>query len=328
VITRVFSLLLLLLSLALSASAHEMRPGFLEIKETEKDTFIVTFKVPAKDSQSRLPLYTKFSEDCVVQGAPKVVYANAAFVERFTFKRPGGLSGAEVTIEGLATTYTDVLVRLENKDGVVRSYRLTPETPSVVVGDEPSASDVAETYAKLGVQHILEGYDHLLFVLCLVMIAGLTRKLLITITGFTIAHSITLALATLGFVNVPVPPVEAVIALSIVFLAREIALGDKEGLTYRHPVAVAASFGLLHGFGFASVLGQIGLPQGEIPAALLFFNVGVELGQLVFICSLAVLWLLLRPLLKKLSRPWATTFSAYCIGTAASFWLVERVAGF
>jgi hypothetical protein len=193
----------------------------------------------------------------------------------------------------------------------------------------------------LGVQHILEGVDHLLFVGCLLLVAGMGRKLVITITGFTLAHSVTLALATLDIVRIPVPPVEAVIALSIVFLAREIARPGRDSLTYRYPVAVSMSFGLLHGFGFAAVLGEIGLPASDVPIALLCFNVGVELGQLLFIGILllpVLVWRRLRPRPQeeetspsaKPGRTWRAVeiLSAYAIGTVAAWWTLERVWSF
>ena len=205
------------------------------------------------------------------------------------------------------------------------------------MGVTPGSFEVSKTYTYLGLQHIFEGIDHLLFVACLLLVAGIGRKLLITITGFTVAHSVTLALATFDIIRLPIPPVEAVIALSIVFLAVEIANQDKEGLTYRYPVTVSVSFGLLHGFGFAAVLNEIGLPGSDVPLALLFFNVGVELGQLLFICVLLVGFYLVKGscrlflgssenLVSLLTR--SERLAAYMIGAVASFWLLQRVSGF
>ncbi|MBW2190201.1 MAG: HupE/UreJ family protein [Deltaproteobacteria bacterium] len=185
-------------------------------------------------------------------------------------------------------------------------------------------------------QHILGGYDHLLFLVCLLLIAGTGRRILVTITGFTIAHSVTLALSALGVVRVPVAPVEAAIALSIVFLAVEIVRGDPDSLTYRYPIAVAASFGLLHGFGFAAVLGETGLPQTEIPAALFFFNLGVEVGQIAFVVGIIFVYQLARSALGALGlRALAAdrlhqlrTPAAYAVGSLASLWMIQRVATF
>jgi hydrogenase/urease accessory protein HupE len=206
----------------------------------------------------------------------------------------------------------------------------------VIIPEVESFGAVARDYLTLGVRHILEGYDHLLFLVCLMLIAGTGRRILITITGFTIAHSITLVLSALGLVRVPIPPVEAAIALSIVFLAVEIVRCDNNSLTYRYPIAVAAAFGLLHGFGFAAVLGETGLPQTEIPAALLFFNLGVELGQIAFVLAIVLVYQLIRfaggtrmnrdvsiAALRPLQVP-----AAYAVGILASFWMIQRVATF
>jgi len=200
-----------------------------------------------------------------------------------------------------------------------------------------SWSYAAKRYLALGIEHILLGIDHLLFVACLMFVAGSGRRLLVTITGFTIAHSITLALSALDLVRLPVPPVEAVIALSIVFLAMEIARGKRDSLTYRYPIAVSASFGLLHGFGFAAVLREIGLPQTEIPTALLFFNIGVEIGQILFVTAVIAVFLGAVFLTRKLKYQYVTKQlilikverpAAYIVGSLASFWMIERITGF
>lgn len=324
------ALLVLLTGLAFG---HEMRPAYLELQETTEDNFEVLWKVPGKGVDQRLALDVRFSADTEITRAPLQSFVGAAFVDRFAIRRPGGLAGSEIYVEGLSKTYTDVLVRIERLDGTSQVSRLTPSSPSLTVASVPSSSEVAKTYTLLGIQHILEGIDHLLFVLSLMIVAGINRKLLITVTGFTFAHSITLALSTLGIVTIPIPPVEAVIALSIVFLASEIARGNKNGLTYRYPVAVSVSFGLLHGFGFAAVLGEIGLPPHEIPTSLLFFNIGVELGQLLFIAAAIVAAFVVRSAFKTLARRPITASlwqpaSAYVIGTVATYWTIERISGF
>ncbi len=315
--------------------AHESRPAFLEIRQTGEDTYKTLWKVPAAGPNKRLGLYVRFPSDCLIKTTRDTVFVGGAFIERSSIRRSGGLAGAEIFIEGLSRTLTDVLVRIERIDGSTQIARLTPASPSFTVVETPNSIQVATTYTILGIQHILEGIDHLLFVACLMLVAGINRKLLITITGFTVAHSLTLALAALGVVNVPVPPVEAVIALSIVFLATEIARKDRQSLTYRYPVTVSVSFGLLHGFGFAAVLNKIGLPQTEIPTALLFFNVGVEIGQILFIFAvITIFWIV-----KKLSAiaipdfqlsnfPIFQTLTVYIIGTLATFWMMQRIASF
>lgn len=316
-----------------AARADEMRPAYLELRETSADTYDVVFKVPARGSDQRLSLYTRLPDDCKIVTPIETEFTGSAFVERSTIHRDGGLAGAKISIDGLAKSSTDALVRIQGLRGNSQTFRLSPSSPSLIVATAPSGFDVAKTYTVLGIEHILVGLDHLLFVLCLMLVAGIGRKLLITITGFTLAHSATLALSTLGILTIPRPPVEAVIALSIVFLASEIVRGDRSSLTYRYPVSVSMSFGLLHGFGFAAVLGEIGLPPDEIPISLLFFNVGVEIGQLLFIAALLALAgiaiVISRALSKCIPSParWQPV-AAYLIGTVATYWTIERIAGF
>ena len=239
----------------------------------------------------------------------------------------------EIGVKGLSATMTDVLVRLARADGSVQVVRLTPSTPAFVVAATPGSWEVARTYTLLGVEHILRGIDHLLFVLALMLLVRNKWMLVKTITAFTVAHSVTLAAATLGWVRVSQPPVEAVIALSIVFVAGEIirARQLKPGLTQRYPWVVAFTFGLLHGLGFASALAEVGLPQLSIPVALLFFNIGVEIGQLMFIAAVfAVIatgrWAGHRIALPQLQ--WLWRIPPYAIGGIASYWVIERVAAF
>jgi hypothetical protein len=259
--------------------------------------------------------------------------ANNAFTERWTLKRTGGLTGGTIHIAGLTATTTDVLVRMERLDGTTQVTRLTPSAPSFVVEAAPRAIQVAATYLKLGLEHILLGIDHLLFVLALLILVKGTRRLVATVTAFTIAHSLTLAGATLGFVHVPGPPVEAAIALSIVFVASEImhSRQGRAGLTERFPWVVAFAFGLLHGLGFAGALSEVGLPQSAIPVALLCFNVGVELGQLLFIATVIVIIGIARQIMRRSERSqpaWAWRVPPYVIGSIAAFWIIQRIAAF
>ncbi len=331
---RFFSCYILLsLSIAM-AHADEYRPAYLELQQTSDEVYDVLWKVPTRGADKRLGLYVLFSDDIKTIKSVRGSFVGGAFIERSTISRSGGLAGADITIKGLSAVSTDVLVRIQRLDGSTEVVRLSPAAPSFVVASAPQAWDVAKTYLVFGVEHIWQGIDHLLFVACLILIAGTWRRILITITGFTIAHSITLTLATLEFVRVPVPPIEAVIALSIVFLAREIALERRDTLTWRYPIAVSATFGLLHGFGFAAALSDIGLPQTEIPAALLAFNVGVEIGQIVFVAAvLAAVWIVtvaikrivIKPMdwLQKIEKP-----LAYSVGSITMFWAIERVMAF
>jgi hydrogenase/urease accessory protein HupE len=224
---------------------------------------------------------------------------------------------------------TDALVRIEFTDGGAWVKRLTPQEPVATIPERQSGWSVVSVYLKLGVEHILLGIDHLLFVLSLLLITRGTRLLVKTVTAFTAAHSITLALATLGFVQVPSAPVEAVIALSIVFVAAEIihTQNGRAGVTARQPWLVAFIFGLLHGFGFAGALNDVGLPQGHIPLALLFFNLGVELGQLLFIAAVLTLGALMRRVRIPVPRR-AELVPPYAIGSVAMFWVVQRVTAF
>lgn len=312
-----------------SGHAHEVRPAYLEIVERAPETYDVLFKVPAAGEDLRFGLYLQLPADAERVGPPRGEFAGRAHVERARIRRPGGLDGGEIAVEGLSATLTDVLVRLERLDGSTTTLRLTPDRPSFVVTAAPGGLAVALAYARLGVEHILLGVDHLLFVLALLVLVDGWRRLAWTITAFTVAHSITLAAATLGWVAVPPPPVEAVIALSIVFVAGEILRSRQErpGLARRSPWLVAFTFGLLHGFGFAGALGEIGLPQREVPLALLSFNVGVEVGQLLFVG--AVLLLARVPALLRWRVPaWWPQALAYGVGGVAMSWVFERVAAF
>lgn len=311
------------------ADTHEMRPGYLEIKETGQDSYDVLWKVPALGDNMRLGLYLRFADDVDMVSEPVVGFLGGAHIQRMRIHREGGLTGSLVTIDGLDTTYTDVLLRLERADGTEITHRLTPAAPSYVIEAEPGRGQVAWTYFVLGVEHILSGIDHLFFVLALLMVVAGWRKLIGTITAFTVAHSITLALAALGFVHVPGPPVEAVIALSIVFVAAEIIRGRQgnPGLTARLPWIVAFTFGLLHGFGFAGALTEIGLPQSAIPLALFTFNVGVEAGQLLFVGAVLVLYSVTRRI-QPTPPEWAWRIPTYAIGGVAAYWMIDRVVGF
>ena len=317
---------LLLFVAAWSADAHEVRPGYLRIQETGPESYDVLFRVPAR-GDLRMALYVSMPEHCRALGEPRAWQQNAAFLERWSAVCPGGLVGHDVTIDGLAYTLTDVLGRYERLDGTTQIARLKPSEPSFTLSDSESWQEVAATYTTLGIEHILLGIDHLLFVLALLMIVSGWRKLIATVTAFTLAHSVTLAAATLGWVNVPQAPVEAIIALSILFVAAEIVhwRQGREGITRRKPWLVAFTFGLLHGFGFAGALSEIGLPEHAIPLALLFFNLGVEAGQLLFIAAVLTAWAVLR----RLPLPeWAWRLPVYGIGTMAAFWTIERISGF
>ena len=324
--------------LAQPAISDELRPGYLEMRQTSPGAYNLLFKIPARGEDLRLPIYVKLPESTQDIAPPRASFSDGAYVERRSIRRDGGFIGQAVSIEGLSATSTDVLVRIESLAGAIQTERLSPTKTSFVIQAVPGAGEVAGTYLRLGIEHILFGFDHLLFVLALVILVKTWSRVAITVTAFTIAHSITLAAATLGFVNVPGPPVEATIALSIMLVSVEIlnARRGKPNLAARLPWLVAFSFGLLHGFGFAGALAEVGLPQHAIPVALLFFNIGVEIGQLLFVTTVLSLISLSRYVASQVLEPALIqrTFdrldvtAAYAIGIAAAYWLVERTTAF
>ncbi len=258
-----FALIVLLL-LSISGHAHDARPNVVQIVEKEALTFNVTWKVPASVPGGALPTAT-LPPDCIVGRQPVWRQVGAEYIAQQEFRCNEALSGRRVGIEfpiinpSLSTLYR---IRLANGEEHLRI--LKPDENAWTVPAAEERFTVATEYTSLGIEHIWIGVDHLLFVACLVFIARTPRRLLVTITGFTVAHSVTLALSVLDLVRIPTPPVEAAIALSVVFMAWEIARGDKTSLAFRYPIAIATSFGLLHGFGFAAVLRDIGLPQTEL----------------------------------------------------------------
>jgi hypothetical protein len=329
-IDRIVPLIALVLwALAANTAAHELRPGFLELREIDAGVYDLLWKVPARGDR-RLSLNVRLPDHC--EGTePSSRFTGGAYVERWRARctspegNPLGLAGGTVWIEGLAATRTDVLARVQRLDGGSQTVRLTPETDRFQVGGSASALSAAGTYTALGVEHILLGVDHLLFVLGLLWIVRGPWPLVKTITAFTIGHSISLAAATLGWIGVPEPPVNAAIALSIVFVAVEairVRRGEG-GLTARWPWLVAFGFGLLHGLGFASALIKLGLPAGEVPLALLFFNLGVEIGQIAFVLLILALGASLRVLAVAWPRL-GETLVIYGVGGIAAFWLIDR----
>lgn len=326
---RCLALLLALLGALASpqpATAHEVRPGYLDLTEIAANQFAMTWKVPALGAL-RLAMKPQFPAFCRIVGEPTAMLAGGAFIDRGRVQCDHKLAGGRIAIEGLDATMTDVLVRIALADGVVETALLSPRDPGFVVAASPGPLMVMGTYGRLGVEHILFGIDHLLFVLCLLLLVRGIRSLLATITAFTVAHSITLAAATLGYIHLPSAPVEATIALSIVFLAAELLRreSDRSRVTRFYPWLVAFSFGLLHGLGFAGALAEIGLPAGEIPLALLAFNLGVELGQLAFVAAVLSLMRLARFLVPKVPG-WVVGAAGYAIGSVAAFWVFARLA--
>jgi hydrogenase/urease accessory protein HupE len=312
-----------------NAFAHEMRPAYLQLHQTSQDTYDVYWKVPGRGENMKLSLYVQFPKDCINLIEPQGFFAENAYTQRWRIKRMGGLSGTTIGIAGLSATLTDVLVRVERFDGSTQVVRLTPSTPSFVVEATAHPFKIARTYLYLGIEHILTGADHLLFVSGLLLLVTGFKRVIKTISAFTVSHSVTLSLATLGFVNIPPAPVEAIIALSIVFVAYEVIQSrtEPQRLAQRKPWAVAFLFGLLHGLGFAGGLSQAGLPAGHIPLALALFSAGVEVGHFTFV---ALVFALITAARHRSIQPpaWAWRIPPYAIGSAASYWLIARIAAF
>ncbi len=319
------------LSFVAAATAHEVRPAYLQIDQTGPNRYNVMWRTPLL-SGMRLPVALRFSDKMRNVTEPAERELPDSVVERRVIESTNGnLAGERVEFAGLQATITDVLVRVHLLGQPVSTTSVRPSQPWVDIASQPGRSDVAKTFIGHGIEHILFGYDHLLFVLALILIARSWRALLLTVTAFTLAHSITLTLATLGFVHIPGPPVEAAIAFSILLLACEIIRihNGRTSLTAQRPWMVAFAFGLLHGLGFAGALADLALPAGDIPLALLFFNVGVEIGQLMFIAAvLGVIGLARSVKYPPMIGRTAFLATTYAIGTMASFWFVERVAAF
>jgi hypothetical protein len=319
---------LILGAFPLPVQAHKLQPAYLEISEQGSGNFNVLWKRPLVGNQP-MDIYPRFPQNCSNLTEPVLRPTDVA-IERWLIScGESGLTNQTIVIDGLVNTVTDTLVRVDLADGSMHTSVLRPDAPSWHIPEKPSKLEVAKSYLGLGVEHILGGFDHLLFVLGLLLIVRSTSLLIKTITAFTLAHSVTLTMAALGFVHVSQTPVEAVIALSILFLANELSKQNRgePGLTSRAPWLVALSFGLLHGFGFAGALSEIGLPQTEIPLSLLFFNVGVEIGQILFVVAVLVIQMFIRRI--RLKWPlWVQQVPAYGIGSLAAFWFIQRTISF
>ncbi|WP_367648356.1 HupE/UreJ family protein [Ruegeria arenilitoris] len=312
--------------------AHALDPGYLDLNELAPGTWRILWRIPDVNGQP-MEIDAVLPDHCAPANGPEPTAENQAWVSSWIAECDAEIAGHVVAIDGLERQQNDVLLRVRPLNTEPVTLRFTPDEAELMVPAEPTIWSVFSSYFLLGFEHILGGWDHLLFVFALFVLVRNPWRLVGAITAFTVAHSLTLAMATLGFLNVPAGPVEAVIALSIVFLALEI-LRHKEGdlrLSEQYPWIVCFSFGLLHGLGFAGALAEIGLPSQEIPAALLAFNIGVEAGQLAFIAVLALLiamWRLIAPRNAGWVTHLATPVTGYAIGCISLYWLIERVNGF
>ncbi|WP_027133454.1 HupE/UreJ family protein [Geminicoccus roseus] len=325
ILRLILALAFCLLTPALAAG-HEIRPAFLQIDEVASQRYEMLWKVPTRGGLVQ-DIRPAFDPGFTLTQRPGETIVDGFVIFRYSLAGDTELPGTTLRIDNLDRTTIDTLVNVELRDGTHHSFLLRPRDSAVTIPEAPSAWAVVRTYSWLGMQHILEGVDHLAFVAALMLVVRGWPMLLKTVAAFTVAHSITLALATLGYVTLPPPPVETLIALSILLVAAE-AIHLRRGrasLATRWPWVVAFAFGLLHGLGFAGALSEIGLPQRDIPLALLFFNIGVELGQIAFITLILITLAALRrltPLPKS-----APAAAAYGIGTISAFWVFERLNG-
>ncbi len=321
------ALLLALLGAMPAAQAHESRPAYLEVKETAPGQYTLLWRTPVLAGK-RLPLLLSLPEGVKDIKPPDIQELNDSLIERrWIAAGPQGLAGQRIEIKGLQFTITDALVRFEFLDGRTVQTIVRPSQPWVEVAATQTRWQVMGTYVVEGIRHILFGADHLLFVLGLLLIVADRWMLVKTVTAFTVAHSITLALATLGVANMPALPLNALIALSILFLGPEIVRvwRGQTSFTIRHPWVVAFAFGLLHGFGFASAMTSAGLPHHDLPLALLSFNIGVELGQLAFVALVLALERSFRVLQLNWPR-WVQALPGYVVGSLGAFWTIQRIA--
>lgn len=309
------------------AHADELRPAYVELTEQSKGHWSLLWKASANSRLGQTGAVI-LPDICKMDGEPVREITQTNIITRMTISCSAPLTGKKIGLEGLALSSTDALVRIAPLGDELQTLRLTPDAPVATVATADQISNVAATYTVLGIEHILFGFDHLLFVLALVLLLRDGWLVAKTVTAFTLAHSITLIGSSLGYLSLPQRPVEAVIALSIVFLAVEIAKtrpGDLR-LSERFPWIVAFLFGLLHGFGFAGALAEIGLPQDDVPLALLTFNVGVEIGQLLIVATSLTVLLLIRKAKPQWLQP-TKVMLAYAIGIIATYWFIERMIG-
>lgn len=320
----VWALCALLLA-APPALGDEIRPFAIEVREEAPDIWRLTWKQPTSAPGARALAVPHIPDNCSFAGEPTSRDAPLALIGSARMTCKGPLDGGTFALPQLSGN-ADALLRLIALDGTVQAHRLTASAPSVTIASQPSRGFVARTYFIIGAEHILLGWDHLLFVIALVLLVAGGWQVVKAVTAFTIAHSITLIASILGYAGLPPKPVEALIALSIVFLALELARGRENTWTKRYPWAVAFAFGLFHGFGFAGALSEIGLPQGELPMALFAFNLGVEAGQLLIVAAIITLSSMIARLAPQREHL-ARTLATYTIGIIASYWLIDRLIG-
>ncbi|MBU1659550.1 HupE/UreJ family protein [bacterium] len=321
-----FRIFVFLFFCVLSLSAHQSGLSYVEIQEDENKNIDVIYKKPIEDSKAK-DIFINFGTHCMKVEVAATAIADGFVTEKFSlWCGEDGLKNSRIWVEGLVSSDRGVLIRYAN-DSLVEKALLLSSTPFMRISHTDSKYKVFADYVKLGIIHILMGFDHLLFVLSLILLVKNLKILLYTITAFTLSHSITLAVGIFGFVNIAPLYIEAMIALSIVFLARELLVGASDSFTKRKLGFVSFVFGLLHGFGFSGVLSNIGLPQNEIPLSLFSFNVGIEIGQLIFIIFVGILFYLQKRFASNIIDK-NSKIIPYSIGTLSAFWLIERLVSF
>lgn len=321
---RLFILTFLNLMICCTLLAHEVRPAYLYIKHISADSFEVLWKVPTASGRE-LSIQPIFPKDFTLTlKSERQLPSSKIYTYEGSFQE--NLAGNVISISNLEKTLVDVMINMELENEINHSFLLHPDKPEVTIPIEPDRLSVLFAYIRLGVEHILQGFDHLLFVLVLLLLITNIKSLFWTITSFTLAHSITLAMASLDILTLPSAPVEAIIALSILFLAKEYLTVQNGGtsMTARYPWLVSFTFGLLHGFGFAGALSEIGFPQNQIFIALFSFNVGVELGQILFIIVCLILIKIISHIQIFPKPVFLKKILTYGIGSLASFWLITR----
>lgn len=318
-----------LLFSAAEAQADELRPAYIELNQLSQGEWALLWKASARSRLGRSGEVI-IPEICQAVGDAERRFVASNILTRQQLHCTGPIAGQSIGLKGLELATTDALVRIAPLDEDTQTLRLTPGAPIATVAQKDEIANVAWTYTIIGIEHILLGFDHLLFVLALVLLLKGGWLVAKTVTAFTIAHSITLIGSTLGYLSLPSQPVEAIIALSIIFLAVEVVKAQRDQdahgprLSERFPWIVAFLFGLLHGFGFAGALAEIGLPQDDVPMALLTFNLGVEIGQLIIVAIAFALLALIRRVQKSWLQP-AKAATSYAIGIIATYWFIERM---
>ena len=326
IILRLIVVAVFSLTVAQVAHAHRFAPSLLKVNEIADQQYNMVWKTPAQGT-SNVPLRPVWPDSCEVKNASPPQMEGTGKVSSWQLHCRGlgedGLVGETLGVAGLGANQASAMVMVSLLDGRQYQQVLNSEQPEFVVPLESSAGDVMSDYSLLGIEHIWGGIDHLLFVFGLLLLVGGGTRLLWTITAFTVGHSITLSLVTLGYFDYPVALVEFTIALSIFVLAVELTRVKKHDMLWRNPWWLAAGFGLLHGMGFAGALAETGLPQDNLPLALLFFNVGIEIGQIAFILVVLALWMLVRRPL----APWQDRLlpiPVYILGALSAMWCIER----